>query len=391
MRKKISLYTIAFLSFGLLSCENDENFVDVNPKPIATQSAESTQEGYYVQAMAELLNKAVQKPIVFQSLQEEAAKQKDGDYDILLAQVLEDAGNGNHLLNTLTSRSVTMSTYSTENVAALIDGFKKNAPLLNIYLPDGQEIDAANDFLTVILDPSFSDQDDHVVKAFNRQGDIIEISADEEPELPYMVVGINERYTLKQETAYTRSTQEAIFSNEYHSYYLPDCFNQEKVDAFIPQTRANSYRNNRSASDVISRARFKSSSAIKQVEKWLRGAPEVHLTVIYADYSLLDIITGPLLHNMQYNLGDNGWYKGKRRKKKPRDNFGNWYTLNWNGLQKKYMKYHFHEMDNRFKVAINGWEIAFSGGDLIGDCKVNYADPLGTTYHMGNMFEIDIR
>lgn len=63
--KKISLCTIAFLSLGLLSCENDENFVDVNPKPIATQSAESTQEGYYVQAMAELLNKAVQNPIIF--------------------------------------------------------------------------------------------------------------------------------------------------------------------------------------------------------------------------------------------------------------------------------------------------------------------------------------
>lgn len=194
-----------------------------------------------------------------------------------------------------------------------------------------------------------------------------------------------------QETAYIRSTQEAIFSNEYHSYYLPDCFNQKKVDEFIPQTRANSYRNNRSASDVISRARFKSSSAIKQVEKWLRGAPEVHLTVVYADYSSLDIITGPLLHNMQYNLGDNSWYKGKRRKKKPCDNFGNWYTLNWNGLQKKYMKYHFHEMDNRFKVTVNGWEIAFSGGDLIGDCKINYADPFGTTYHMSNMFEIDLR
>lgn len=185
--KKLSLCAIAFISLGLFSCQTDENLLDVNPKPIVIPSAEFTQEGYYVQAMAELLNKAVQNPSVLQSLQEEAAKQKDGDYDILLAQFVEETGNRNHLLNTLTSRSATMSTYSTENIAALIDGFKKNAPLLNVYFPDGQEIGVADDFLTVMLDPSFNDQDDHVIKAFNRQGDIIEISADEEPELPYMV------------------------------------------------------------------------------------------------------------------------------------------------------------------------------------------------------------
>lgn len=96
MRKKLSLCAIAFISLGLFSCQTDENLLDVNPKPIVIPSAEFTQEGYYVQAMAELLNKAVQNPSVLQSLQEEAAKQKDGDYDILLAQFVEETGNGNH-------------------------------------------------------------------------------------------------------------------------------------------------------------------------------------------------------------------------------------------------------------------------------------------------------
>lgn len=40
------------------------------------------------------------------------------------------------------------------------------------------------------------------------------------------------------------------------------------------------------------------------------------------------------------------------------------------------MKYHFHDMDNKFKVTIHSWKVQFSGGDLIGDAKVNYTDNL---------------
>lgn len=55
------------------------------------------------------------------------------------------------------------------------------------------------------------------------------------------------------------------------------------------------------------------------------------------------------------------------------------------------MKYHFHEMDNKFKVTVKGWEVQFSGGDLIGDAIVDYDDDLGKTYDIGNMFEFDIK
>lgn len=392
MIKIFSLCVMACLSFGLFSCQNDDNLPpDPNLKNVMTKSVEND-ESYYVNKMAEHLNKAIQDPAVLEVLKEEAKKQMDGDYDVLLAQAFANGStlSGNSVLSAVATKVSVSRSSAMDEFMALVEGFKKEAPLLNVYLPDDQDFGAANDFLTVILEPSFNDREDHVVKAFNRRGDLIEISADEEPELPYMVVGINERITLEPQTVLTRSSEPAIFSNEYHSYYLPDCFNQVKKDSFIPQTRA-SYRNDRQNSDVISRAKFKSSAAIKNVEKWVRGAPEVHLTVVYADKSILDVLTGPLLHNLQYNLGDNGWYRGKRRKKRPCDNYGNWYITNWKNVQKSYMKYHFHEMDNHFKVTVAGWEIQFSGGNLIGDCKVNYGDALGTTYHMSNMFEIDVK
>ncbi len=393
MEKKIYLCVLTCFAFGLFSCQNEENFFDEsNFRNNVTKPTESN-EIYYVTKMAEFLNKAIQDPSILEALKKEARNQIDGDYDVLLAQALAvtSTRNESNLLTTVTNKISDDQPSSIDEFMALVDGFKRDAPLLNIYMPDDQDFAMTDDFLTVILEPSFNDCKDHKVNALNRNGDIIVLSADKEPTIPYMVIGINERITLEPEASMTRSSQSAIFSNEYHSYYLPDRFNQKKRDSSTPQTRSLSYRNGRITSDVISRAKFKSSDAIKAVEKWFRGAPEVHLTVIYADNSPMDIITGPLLHNIQHNLGENGWYTGSRRKKKPCDNYGNWSIIDWQHLQKKYMKYHFHEMDNKFKVTIAGWEVQFSGGDNIGDCKVNYSDALGATYHINNMFEFDVK
>lgn len=392
MSKKNIFNTIALLAVGLCSCQNDEELTTLSDRQIETAPHVNTpirDESYYVLKMAELLNQAVgQDPTVVRYLQEEAARQIDGDFNVLLAKSIHSQVRATNPLNAALSTQLESRSTSEATTSSLIEEIKKNAPLLNVYFPEGQKLDQ-DEFLTVILDPSFDDSKDKTVKAFNKKGEIVEISADEEPDVPYMVIGINERITLTSETGLTRSTSGPIFTNEYHSYYLPDCFNKEKK-AFIPSTYA-SHRGNRSNPDVISRAKFKSSNAIKRVEKWMRGAPEVHLTVIYADKSPADIVFGPLLHNLQFNLGDKNWYTGPRRKKRPRDNFGNWYITNWTNCQKTYMKYHFHEMDNKFKVTVNGWEVKFSGGDLIGDSKVNYSDNLGTTYHIGDMFEFDIK
>lgn len=398
MNKKISS-AVLLLSLGLFSCQNDDVLDDIQHQTentsIVSRSVTSNDDSHYIKEMAKYLNQAIQNKEFISLLATEAKQQIDGDYDVLFAKSFSaKARNGNPLLSSfINSIPQTMGVNEkNEDFISFLDEVQRNSPLLNIYFPqdlDTEDILNSQEFFTVILDPSFSDTEDSTVYAYNKRGEIIELSTNEEPEAPYVVVGINERITLTPETAFTRSTSEPIFKNEYYSFYLPDNFNKDK-EAFIPSTYGTK-RGNRSTPDVISRAKFKSSNAIKEVEKWLRGAPEVHLTVIYADKSPADIILGPLLHNLQFNLGDNNWYTGPRRKKKPCDNYGNWSITNWTNLQKSYMKYHFHEMDNKFKVTVKGWEVQFSGGDLIGDAIVDYDDDLGKTYDIGNMFEFDIK
>lgn len=397
MSKKISS-AVFLLSLGLFSCQSDD-VLDIQYQtentPVVTRSITSNDDSYYIKEMAKYLNQATQNKTFISLLANEAKQQIDGDYNVLFAKSFNTKERTeNNLLNSfIDGLTLTMAINErTEDFISFLNEVQQKSPLLNIYFPQDLEIEDffnSQEFFTVILDPFFSDTENSTVYAYNKNGELVELSANEEPSVPYIVVGLNERITLTPETAITRSTSEPIFTNEYHSFYLPDCFNKEK-ETFIPSTYG-TQRGNRSNPDVISRARFKSSSAIKEVEKWLRGAPEVHLTVIYADKSPADVILGPLLHNLQFNLGDNNWYTGPRRKKKPCDNFGNWSITNWINCQKTYMRYHFHEMDNKFKVTVNGWEVQFSGGDLIGDSKVNYSDNLGQTYHIGNMFEFDVK
>ena len=394
MKKNFLLNGLILLWVGLFcSCEKGEDLQVLSNQEVELKQqvySFGSDDDYYVFEMAKVLNKIIVKdPSLLIYLKEEAAKRFDGDFDVLVAKVLDDnEKQANPLSRTFFSQE-SFNLGNGGSLSSFVEQIKKKLPLLNIYFPCTTELDPESDFLTVFLNPSFNDCKEKIVKAFNKKGEIVELSTEVEPTIPYMVVGINERVSLIPNTVLTRSSSEPVFVNEFNSYYLPDCFNSSKEDS-IPFTYV-AQRGNRSDSDVISRAKFKSSDAIKRVEKWMRGAPEVYLTVIYADNSPFDIVVGPALHNLQFNLGENNWYTGSRRKKTPCDNFGNWSITNWKNCQKTYMKYHFHEMDNNFTVTVNGWEVKFSGGDLIGDCKVNYSDELGFTYHIGDMFEFDIQ
>lgn len=397
MIEKRKLSAIILLLVVLCGCHSNQLFeqciADADDSSVSLYNV-LEDEHYYVKKMAQYLSVATKNHDFVSLLAEEANQKIDGDYDILVAKSFNiGERSDSKLLNSFLSslpNTVVAKEAGEAHIFSFLRAAQKYSPLLNIYFP--QDVEEkwlhTDEFLTIILEPSFSDTTDSIVYAYNQRGEQIVLSVDEEPLVPYIVVGINERISFSPDSTLARSINEPIFKNEYYSFYLPEYFNNEMK---IVETLYNNYRGERSNPDVISRARFKSSDAIKAVEKWLRGAPEVHLTVIYADYSPADIIMGPLLHNLQFNLGDNNWYKGKRRKKRPCDNYGNWSITSWTNCQKSYMKYHFHEMDNKFKVSINGWDVQFSGGDLIGDSKVNYSDVLGTTYHIGNMFEFDIR
>ncbi|WP_042367370.1 hypothetical protein [Bacteroides neonati] len=399
MKKNIFLCIMAYFALGLFSCQNEENLSnEPSPGNSVTESTGS-KESYYVNKMAELLNKAIQDPSILEILQEEAKKQIDGDYDILLAQALaiSSTRNRTNLLTAVANQISGGQPSSIEEFMTLVDGFKRDVPLLHIYMPDDQDF-SKNDFLTVILHPDFDDSKDTIVKAFNKKGEIIELSTKEEPETPFMVVGINERISLfTNRSSFSKiNSQLPFFTTTYHSYYLPEAYDYTAPAVPMFSRTSKRDKNDRNSYEVITRAKFASRNAIRDVESWVRGKPEVECQVYFHNKgSLKDFILGEST-SISVIMGEDNWYTGKRRKPNPCDNYGNWFVVRWVPLAKTTkMKYIFAERDNGFKIKVfNDLSFKIEGGDEIGSQYVFWEDNINTTYPVArsqeNMFEFEV-
>lgn len=399
------ILNIAILIVILLcsSCQSDEvsmlyeQQTETSRRSNTLRNEANYNDFQYIKEFAKYINIAIQNKDFTSLLCDEAESKIDGDYDILFANSFNSITRGGKNLRDVFIESTNLLRKEGScDIETFIDCAQENCPLLNMYFPQDFDKDSilnSDEFLIVMLDPTFSDSNskDSTVLAYNKKGDIINIPVDEEPSVPYIVIGINERFEL-QPVQTSKLNFAPALTTKFHNYYLPDCYKQSK-NKFESAILASCQRDNKDADDIITRARFTSSEAIKDVEKWFRGAPEVHLTVVYADKTApLDYIIGQLIHSISVPMGENNWYTGSRRKKKPCDNFGNWHTIRWNvAAQKTYMTYKFAEKDNGFKIKVNSLiSLSIEGGDDIGQTQVAYTDELGRLYVCSNRFEFNL-
>lgn len=350
--------------------------------------------------MAMVLNSVVSNPQIFSCLKEEALKQIDGDFDVFLAKSLSKdivSKSGVSLFDLINDQLLKTKTTASYDFDGFVDHCKRQCPLLQIYMPDDQDFSNMSDFITVILFPNFKDGKDKSVKAFNSKGEIISISALEEPEVPYMVIGLNERFDLMADKTNIKSyrDQKPYFTTEYHTYYLSDTFRKKDPLEKIMETkntRANRNTSDKNIYDVITRARFMSRDAIRNIESWMRGKPEVWGRLVFHQLgSPLDfILAGSTVISL--DMGEDNWYTGKRRKPNPCNNYGNWQCVRWVPLAKQTkMKYIFVEEDNGFSITINNnLTINLHGGDNIGEQYVFFRDNINRTYPVSNVFEFEI-
>lgn len=396
---KIGNYLLLLcLTIGSLSCQSDEEFLNLQNDAILEEKQDSERD--YIFQMASFLNESIKEKQVLEALKDEAAKQIDGDYDVLLAYALDanatkSSRSGMNLLELISNKLPLTVKNGKMNFQDFVENFKVTAPLLNVYLPEDQDFSNMENFLTVILYSDFRDGKDQIVKALNVKGEIVEISAFEEPDVPYMVVGINERFDLSPQNIDNRiySTQSPVFRTKYHNYYLSQSF--EKKDQLQRMIELRSLKRSSTDSEsyeVITRAKFRSRDAIRSVESWVRGKPEVEARVVFHNKgSLLDFVLGEAT-SMSIYMGENNWYTGKRRKPNPCDNYGNWFVVRWAPLAKQTkMKYIFGERDNGFNITLND-NLSFSvhGGDDMGSQYVHWKDNLNQTYPTSNLFEFEI-
>ncbi len=228
-------YLIALVAFTLTSCEKNENIVDdpqnkVNPELVYSK----TDFNLDMRDFALAVNEAINANESFRKLiKEEATKKFDGDFDILLSKVVGKKLSTTHQDKALISRVKTANQEFTvkdlledalNSVAAktqdetiknniskmkkvsstqsLIDAFTEKYPLLQVSVPVHVEDLDNVDYIppvTFVSEEAYKGSADYLVAYKDTETRLL--SMESEPSNAVVVVGLNERFELEDETA----------------------------------------------------------------------------------------------------------------------------------------------------------------------------------------------
>ncbi len=407
-RKTLCLYGVAV---ALSSCSSDLKddmiVAETNTKTVNVESI--TFEGFKEEdsnalELAKLIQKSRDKGIL-EKIQDETSKKFDGDYDILVAEILSKDENL-HPRN-ISSSSIYKLLKGKGN-EKLFKSILSKDPLLNIYMPDWDEeyLKKSKDFLIVIKPKSGNDKKEYSLYGINSKGETVILSSLVEPKIPYLVIGDNERVVINKtgNNLQKRGVMDSsFFETEYYSYFFKKFMNIDRKTnnlkkrdggKFITSGKRSIFDRNKM--DVIVKARFLGMDEIREVEGWGSGNPEVSCDVYYKSLgSITDLFTNTCRH---INMGESGWYKGSSFWFSAYSvmNYGEWYVMNWvrTALPTK-MVYHLYEEDAKFYIdgevfGKDAVKVKIHNGDDIGYTDVFFKDNLGKWYRVGNLFKFQM-
>ncbi|HIW98281.1 MAG TPA: hypothetical protein H9866_07330 [Candidatus Tidjanibacter gallistercoris] len=200
--KPVSKFTAALLAAcASFSCTADKENAVVRHEPLP---AVEYNQDLLVGDFAEALSGAIRENAAFRTLiKENVMLQFDGDYDLLLSQaadlVVEDAVTANGTRSggsPVTVKNLIESYYpATRSAASPLDELQNMYPLLQISVPvHAEEWDPETYVPTVCFIPSdYQDLVTESVTGIDADGNIIAVDAINEPDVPVIVVGMNER------------------------------------------------------------------------------------------------------------------------------------------------------------------------------------------------------
>ncbi len=287
----------------------------------------------------------------------------------------------------------------------VISSILEKDPLLNIYMPDWGDLSKIDDYLIVILPKGMSDKEEYFVDAINSKGEIVKLSSKHEPKIPYLVIGHNERVVVSNSnTRSHKDNSDIIYQTKHYSYSLKKgLINFQTKNDRISEVEKATYSTGKKRKfllgldniETIKWAEFTSLNAIKEVEAWTKGQPEVVCKIsykklgtslirkIFTDYEMEDL-----------DLGENDWYSGSNwwnglglSKMKLKRKHGNWTSIKWvrKALITVPITYHFIEDDSLGGVSMKllGKKIVLEldgDGDDIGRFDVHFSDYLDREY-----------
>jgi len=198
MLKKMNLIIIIGIIIAVFSChspiDESENTGNVNEEQDIAMAAITNNIKYLAPIFAHVVN---QNNEILSLIKEETNKQFDGDYDVLFDAIKDKAISK----NSMTFMELLNNANLTRNKnASSIENYVSSIPHFNLYLYIPQTMTRDNlNFSNVVVAANRYDVDDTIldyVYAYDQNGCETTLSAQEAPDFPVLVLGINERVDM---------------------------------------------------------------------------------------------------------------------------------------------------------------------------------------------------
>jgi len=298
-----------FLSIGfvylLSSCGKNDGLVSPESEPVEVAIIDDGNYDPVLEEVAKAVAGSINEVSMRVFIKGEALKKFDGDYDILYRNVHDKIING----RSVESIFSTSTRNNTARTAPLdLDKVLAKYPLLNISVPVNAEKWDVNSYEPLVaIMPNIRDESKlDKIKAFDKDGNTHWLDAQKAPNVPVVVVSINERTFLQPNGIVALKTgfvKTAVKNGRANYEELPDPYNGGGGGNGTPCTAPYS-------SSI--RLKGYNSRNISAIESWANGAPEIRMVCSFVNQSgtKTDIIGGEgNLHEPNYrSMVDNVWW-----------------------------------------------------------------------------------
>lgn len=301
-------YLTIMLSIGIMAACTEPN---IEEGPLVERL--SSNQDIHFEELTKLISSKMTDPSFRQFIKMESIEQFDGDYDILFAKmVTKDINSGGNKINVRSYLTNVLNNGRTSGEAeAFIEILLQDYPLLQVSIPEiyegsTEKWDAETKSILVAYLPE--DYDEFKTKdliAYDSEGNKHLIDAINEPTVPVIVIGLNERINYSEGSSSGRIVP--YFSNKYFTYFF-NSDEKESLDSNDRMMATHAFdRDSNNGRDVLYKGRFVDKDAFRQVEKWPGGRPEFKVVIGYIDKS-----SGtPTARTTTKYLSEDGWIKKK--------------------------------------------------------------------------------
>lgn len=303
--KKSLVYSLTLLSMiGVCACQNDSE--DLERLIPEKRTATFNNENYAPQILAKELAKIVQDENIREFIRNEANQQKDGDFDILFAEVLDKSittttlrSSGNTLREYLKNNNVTTKSANYNvNIEELLNNIEKKHPLLQISIPNMETASWENiisnnaPFLVAYLSDDYDDMSGDPIPAYDQSGYIHMLDGEKAPQEPVIVISESERiFSVARSLKDKYKDYDIIYETPEYLYLKKEFIDSPSINnGKEPSSNNHTLRAtlsdraaNPNAWDYIWKAQIAGDD---DYESWAKGRPEISVIISFWENKL---------------------------------------------------------------------------------------------------------